>query len=262
MKRSIVLPVALLSGSALFAGAQAPPAQSASAAPASAAAPAGHSKIAVIAFQVAVSQTNEFQRNFADLEKKWEPKREELKKLSDDIDASTKALQTQGSTLSEADRASRAKALDTKKKQFDRSAEDAQNDFQQAVQDLYSGMASKVYDVLSSYAKSIKKPYRQELDRLAHWAPGDAAALKSLKRLLLRVQELSETERTRLGDALKNSRALATLLAMRQELTALWERSSASKEQLLRQLQDWCHRAESSGIAPLQDFSRRLRCYA
>ena len=76
------------------------------------------------------------------------------------------------------------------------------------------------------------------------------------------MQELSEAERTRLVDALKNSRALATVVAMSHELAALWERSSASKEQLLRQLQDWCHRAESSGIVPLQDFSRRLRCYA
>ena len=49
---------------------------------------------------------------------------------------------------------------------------------------------------------------------------------------------------------------------MRDELAALWERSSASKEQLLRQLQDWCQRAEASGIAPLVDFSHRLRCYA
>jgi stearoyl-CoA desaturase (delta-9 desaturase) len=48
---------------------------------------------------------------------------------------------------------------------------------------------------------------------------------------------------------------------MREELIALWERSNASKEQLLRQLQDWCHRAETSGIAPLVDFSRRLRSY-
>jgi stearoyl-CoA desaturase (delta-9 desaturase) len=42
----------------------------------------------------------------------------------------------------------------------------------------------------------------------------------------------------------------------------LWDRSSASKEQLLRQLQDWCRRAEASGIAPLVDFSHRLRSYA
>ncbi|MGA7985161.1 MAG: fatty acid desaturase [Burkholderiales bacterium] len=126
---------------------------------------------------------------------------------------------------------------------------------------LHAVIANR-YDVLSRYAKSIKKTYREEVQRLAHWSPGDAEALKSLKRALLRVQELSEAERVRLGDALRNSRALATVVAMRHELTALWERSSASKEQLLRQLQDWCHRAESSGIAPLQDFSRRLRCYA
>jgi stearoyl-CoA desaturase (delta-9 desaturase) len=128
---------------------------------------------------------------------------------------------------------------------------------------LHAVIANR-YDVLSRYAKSIKRTYHEELERLGHWAPGDAKALKSLKRALLRVQELSEAERVRLADGLKNSRAraLATVVAMSHELTALWERSSASKEQLLRQLQDWCHRAESSGIAPLQDFSRRLRCYA
>jgi len=128
--------------------------------------------------------------------------------------------------------------------------------------DMLHAVIANRYDVLSRYAKSIKKTYREELDRLTHWSPKDAEALKSLKRVLLRMQELSETERARLGEALKKSRALATVVAMRQDLAALWERSSASKEQLLRQLQDWCHRAESSGIAPLQDFSRRLRCYA
>lgn len=153
MKHSIVLPVLLFSGSALLSGAQAPAARPAAPAAASAPAPAGPTKIAVIGFQVAVSQTNEFQRNFADLQKKWEPKREELKKLSDDIDASTKALQTDGAKLSDADRASRAKEIDDKKKQLDRSAEDAQNDFQQEMQTLYSQTASKVYDVLSNYAK-------------------------------------------------------------------------------------------------------------
>jgi stearoyl-CoA desaturase (delta-9 desaturase) len=49
---------------------------------------------------------------------------------------------------------------------------------------------------------------------------------------------------------------------MRQELASLWARSTASKEQLLQQLQDWCRRAELSGIAPLQQFSRTLRGYA
>lgn len=163
MNRSILLPVLLASGLALNSAAQTPaenpvpaapaPATSAPGTAATPTAPAGPTKIAVVAFQVAVGQTNEFQRKFADLQKKWEPKRQELKKLSDDIDASSKTLQTQSATLSDAERASRTKAIDDKKKQLTRSSEDAQNDFQQEMQELYSGTASKVYDVLSTYAQ-------------------------------------------------------------------------------------------------------------
>jgi stearoyl-CoA desaturase (delta-9 desaturase) len=49
---------------------------------------------------------------------------------------------------------------------------------------------------------------------------------------------------------------------MRQELGALWERSTESSEQLLARLQDWCHRAEASGIVPLAQFSLKLKRYA
>jgi stearoyl-CoA desaturase (Delta-9 desaturase) len=118
------------------------------------------------------------------------------------------------------------------------------------------------YDVLSRYAESFRRTYTQELKRLRQWSPRDAEMLHSLKRALLRGQELAGSERARLAEALKHSRALATALSMRQELVALWDRSSASKEQLLRHLQDWCRRAEASGVAPLVDFSQRLRSYA
>jgi stearoyl-CoA desaturase (delta-9 desaturase) len=126
---------------------------------------------------------------------------------------------------------------------------------------LHAVIANR-YDVLSRYAKSIRRTYADEVERLKHWSPRDAEVLRSLKRVLLRGQAAAGAEGTRLAEALKNSRALATVIAMRDELAALWERSSASKEQLLRQLQDWCHRAEASGIAPLVDFSQRLRSYA
>jgi stearoyl-CoA desaturase (delta-9 desaturase) len=126
---------------------------------------------------------------------------------------------------------------------------------------LHAVIANR-YDVLSRYAKSIRRTYAEEVERLRHWSPRDAEVLRSLKRVLLRGQAAAGAEGTRLAEALKNSRALATVIAMRDELAALWERSTASKEQLLRQLQDWCHRAEASGIAPLVDFSQRLRSYA
>jgi stearoyl-CoA desaturase (Delta-9 desaturase) len=126
---------------------------------------------------------------------------------------------------------------------------------------LHAVIANR-YDVFSRYAKSVRRTYAEEVERLKRWSPRDAEVLRSLKRALLRGQALAGTESVRLAEALKNSRALATVIAMRHELAALWERSHASKEQLLRQLQDWCHRAEASGVAPLVDFSARLRSYA
>jgi stearoyl-CoA desaturase (delta-9 desaturase) len=126
---------------------------------------------------------------------------------------------------------------------------------------LHAVIANR-YDVLSRYAKSFRRTYREELERLRHWSPADAEVLHSLKRALLRGQEAAGAESAKLAEALKNSRALATAIAMRQELSALWDRSSASKDELLRQLQDWCRRAEASGVKPLVDFSHRLRSYA
>jgi outer membrane protein len=163
MKRSLAFAVTLASGVVLSAAAQTPAVSAASPnASAAATAPAGPSKIAVIAFQVAVAQTNEGQRNFADLQKKFDPKRQQLKALSDEIDSLSKQLQTQGASLSEADRAAKTTAIDTKKKQLDRDAQDAQEDFQQQMQDVYNGLASKVYDVMQAYAE--KEGYTLVLD--------------------------------------------------------------------------------------------------
>jgi outer membrane protein len=154
MKRSLAIVVTLASGMVLSASAQTfTPTTPPTAQPAAATAPAGPAKIAVIAFQVAVAQTNEGQRNFADLEKKFDPKRQQLKGLSDEIDTLTKQLQAQGASLSDAERSSRANAIDTKKKQLDRDYQDTQSDFQQAMQDIYNSLASKVYDVMQSYAE-------------------------------------------------------------------------------------------------------------
>ncbi|MBC7802832.1 MAG: fatty acid desaturase [Candidatus Parcubacteria bacterium] len=115
------------------------------------------------------------------------------------------------------------------------------------------------YDVLARYATSVKRTYLQEIQRLGSQ---EAEALKPAKRYFKRLQRLTEAERARLAEVVKNSKALATVIAMRDELAALWMRSSATREQLLKQLQDWCHKAESSGVTPLVEFSHRLRSYA
>ncbi len=126
---------------------------------------------------------------------------------------------------------------------------------------LHAVIANR-YDVLARFAKSIKKTYAQELERLKQGSPGHAASLRSLKPDLLRASALQAPEKERLIDALKHSKALETVLTMRADLIGLWERSNASKEQLLQEFKDWCHRAETSGIVPLAEFSQRLRSYA
>jgi outer membrane protein len=145
MNRSLVL--ALTLASAMAAGAQSP------APKAPAAAPTGSAKIAVISFKAAVAQTNEGLHDFADLQKKFMPRENQLKALNEEIETLTKQLQTQGATLNDAERASRAKAIDEKKKKLERDATDARTDFQQEMGDIYNSLASKVYDVMSDYAK-------------------------------------------------------------------------------------------------------------
>jgi outer membrane protein len=126
-------------------------------------------KIAVIAFQAAVAQTNEGQRNFADLQKKYSPKREQLRTLAEEIDTETKQLQAQGDKLSEAVLASRTKAIEDKKKQLQRDSEDAQNDFKQEMQEIFNTLASKVGDVLTSYEQ--QQGYTLVLDYAQQQSP-------------------------------------------------------------------------------------------
>lgn len=153
MKHPIALTAALLSGLTLSAAAQSPVVAAAATGDLPAASANGPARIAVIAFQAAVTNTNEFARNYADLEKKYDPKRQELKALNDEIESLKKQLQTQGDTLSDQERESRANTINEKEKQLQRSTQDDTSDFQQDIQETFNGVASKVGNVLIAYAK-------------------------------------------------------------------------------------------------------------
>lgn len=63
----------------------------------------------------------------------------------------------------------------------------------------------------------------------------------------------------RLSAVLERYHRLRTVVQFRQQLQDVWERTSNNQEQLLRSLQDWCQRAEATGIQALADFARSLR---
>jgi stearoyl-CoA desaturase (delta-9 desaturase) len=127
--------------------------------------------------------------------------------------------------------------------------------------DTVQAVITHRYEVIAKYAHSLRQTCADEIHGLRSRAVSvDWAALKRM--LHFGPDALPANERAKVSEALDKSKVLATVYNMRRELGALWQRSNASKEQLVRQLEDWCARAEASGIIPLQEFSRRLRSYA
>ncbi len=120
---------------------------------AAAAAPAGGTKIGIISMQDAVLASNEGQRDFEALGKKFEPKRAELKSLADELDSMKKQLDTQGSKLNDDARADLVKKIESKQKTLTRSSEDAQNDFQAQQNEAFQKILQKIGPILDKYAK-------------------------------------------------------------------------------------------------------------
>jgi stearoyl-CoA desaturase (delta-9 desaturase) len=117
------------------------------------------------------------------------------------------------------------------------------------------------YEVVSNYAASLRQTCARELRAIKDKAAVSGTA-QPKRWLRLDHSALPEAERQQREAAMRLSSTLATVYRMRDELAQLWQRSTASKEQLVKQLEDWCHRAEASGIEALQQFSRQLRSYA
>jgi len=128
------------------------------------------------------------------------------------------------------------------------------------LQTLHAVVANR-YDVAARFANSLKHACASELQRLK--ARGVVIEKNVFRSWLHRDPEaLSSNERAKLDEALTTSSDLKTIYTMRQDLANVWKRSTASKEQLLHYLEEWCTRAERSGIAQLKEFSSQLRRYA
>ena len=122
---------------------------------------------------------------------------------------------------------------------------------------------SNRYAVASRYARELKAVYREEVAKLHLPELGNANLTHKMKIWLKQdAKDTPASEREQLEAVLANSQVLTTVYTMRQELTRLWERSSRTRDELLADLQDWCNRAEASGIEALQRFARSLRSAA
>ena len=119
------------------------------------------------------------------------------------------------------------------------------------------------YDLMAAYGKSLAQACSEEIARLRAARPADATLIESSRRWLhLDAAKWTEQNRAKLAEVFAASDALKKLVEMRAELAATWERSNATPDKLVAHLQDWCARAEASGVRALQDLALRMRRYA
>src|SRR5271170_6327894 len=157
MNRTLILVSAIGAGLMTAAGisqtsaAPAPSAPSTPTAGAPVAPQAIPAKIALVAFEQAVFATNEGQKAVQDIQTKYKPKKDQIDTLSQEVDSLKKQLQSAPATLSDAERATRLKTIDTKEKQLSRQADDAQTAYNTDLQESYGKLAAKVSATLKKY---------------------------------------------------------------------------------------------------------------
>jgi len=116
-------------------------------------APAGN-KVVIVNIQDAIANTNEGKKELDALQQRFSPKQAELKTQNDDVENLKKKLQADSDKLNEDARSTRVKEIEVKQKSLQRNFEDAQNEFQQAEQEVVNRLGKKMLDVLEKYAKA------------------------------------------------------------------------------------------------------------
>ncbi len=110
-------------------------------------------KVGAINIEGAIFGSNEGQKEVQTLQKKFEPKQSELKQQNDELEALKKQLSTQGDKLNEEAAANLKKQIEGKQKSFDRSVQDAQEEFGSQQQDIAGKILQKMAPMIVKYAQ-------------------------------------------------------------------------------------------------------------
>jgi outer membrane protein len=134
----------------------------------SASAPAP-TKIGIINIQQAIAQTNEGQRDYQTLEKKFEPKRNELQSSQTELENLKKQLSTQGDKLNDAARADLERNIANKTKSMQRNYEDAETDYRGQANEIINRIGQKMVEIINKY--TMDNGYAVVLDVSAETSP-------------------------------------------------------------------------------------------
>jgi outer membrane protein len=122
--------------------------------------------IAAINVEGAIFNTNEGQRDMEVLQKKFEPKSNELKGDADEIDAMKKKL----NTSSEDAKVDLQRQIENKQKQLERETQDAREDFQTQQNEIGQRILQKMAQLIVKYAND--NGYGIIIDTSQQWPQG------------------------------------------------------------------------------------------
>jgi outer membrane protein len=137
---------------------------------AAAAAKATGTKVGTINIEQAIFACNEGRRDAEALNKKFEPKQNELKGLADELDSLQKQLSAQQDKLNDESRDKLVKQIEAKKKSFDRAQQDAQEDYQNQQGEIGNKILTKMAPLIVQY--SSNNGYGMILDTSQQWPRG------------------------------------------------------------------------------------------
>ncbi len=109
--------------------------------------------IVTVSFNAAVLQTAEAQKSLSELQARFAPKQKELQTLNDEVENLRKQLADTSSNLSDAERATRERTLESKEKELQREAEDFKSDSQSESEQIFQRVAQKVYAFLQTFSQ-------------------------------------------------------------------------------------------------------------
>jgi outer membrane protein len=124
-------------------------------------------KVGTININEAVFLSNEGRRDMEALSKKFEPKQTELKGQNDELEALKKQLSTQQDKLNEDALAKLKKDIEGRQKTFDRSVQDAQEEFQNQQREIFERILGKMAPMIVKYSQD--NGYGLILDKSNVW---------------------------------------------------------------------------------------------
>lgn len=113
----------------------------------------GPSKIAIISIQVAITNTAEGKKLEGELDARFAPKNTEIQNGQRQIEALQKQLTDGGNTMSQQAKADLNNEIQTKQRDYQQTAQNAQSDYQNAQTELMNQVGGKMMPILKTYAE-------------------------------------------------------------------------------------------------------------